>query len=524
MHKFKNRMEIVAAIVMATMLLFGGVAHAQKSGSLVVPVRVVDGHLVVTGHVANRSGDINDVSLEISFEDPGVFTLDANQYRWLDDPEVVKLFLQPQLQLQFPAAEVKAETRVQRSQMHDDMTKFLSGKLDQPKVKGILGAGFLRKYHVALDVAAGTLTLSPLDAGPARGQIVSSFELRAGRVWVPLDYGAGKSGEMLLGGDVYDTYIDSALARQLGKPAGDVAPVWLGRSGEIDLSRQMALRPYEIKGANSGATVITGVNFLEAFRVDVDWSRSQVAFTPTARPQYPEADFAYFQAEAQASPDALQSYLERFPDARLSREAVQRLMDERLQQQDATDDQFMKALKWVADTSPPGRRMENCAVYVRAFRGMPDRASLVVQSGLFALQYSRDAITVQDIYRLHNIVGEAYLQQDKLNDAWRHFLSAAFMPLDNQTDLAHNVEVNLNLARCYDRMGRTTRAYSRYMHTQGLIELLKEQLAGVDDNAALPPELRQKMNVLKAAMDEVPTAIERLKQEIPADELEMLEG
>jgi hypothetical protein len=93
----------------------------------------------------------------------------------------------------------------ERAAMHNQLTRFFSNRLDEHMVKGILGIGFLRKYHVALDVAAGTLTLSPLDSGQcAGGQIVQPFELRQGRIRVPIEY-ADKTGELMMGGDAYDT-------------------------------------------------------------------------------------------------------------------------------------------------------------------------------------------------------------------------------------------------------------------------------------------------------------------------------
>lgn len=513
----------VRALGGCALLCAGGAALAQAGGSLVVPVRVVEGHLMAIGFVTNRAGDVNDLSVELSFEDPGVFTLHGDQYGWLDDAPVVKLLLKPGAEFKFSAAEVKPETRPEREQMQNELTRFHSNKLDEHKAKGTLGAGFFRKYHVVLDVAAGTLALSPLETGAAlKGQVVRPFEWRGNRLWMPVQYGAGKTGLMLLGGDAYDTFIDSEVAKSLGKAAGDVTPVWLGGESGIDLSRQMALRPRPL--AATGATFVTGVNLLEAFRVEVDWNSSRIAFTPSRQVEYPKGDLAYFQAEIADKPEAFQAYLEQYPATRLSAQAARRLMEGRIKQVGATDEALMQALQWVAKTSVPERQMENCTPYVRAFRAMPGRDALVVQAGLFALQYSRQAVTVQDTYRLHNIIGEAYMKQDKVKEAWKHFLSAAFMPLDNNTDLIHNIAVNYNLACAYDRMGRATRAYSRFVRTQEMLAPLMEQVAGIPADAELSPADRETVEFLKKADATVKEALPRLKAKIPADELEMLEG
>jgi hypothetical protein len=510
---------------LAGLLGLAGVAAAQTPGaSLVIPVRVVEGHLMVVGYIANRAGDVNDLSLEVSFEHPGVLTLHGDQHAWLDAPAIVKLVLKPDVEVQLPGNEVRAESRPEREALHNALTRFHSNQLDEHKAKGVLGAGFLSKYRVVLDVAAGTLTLSPPESqAPPRGERVQDFELRDGRIWVPVSYADGRDGHMVLGGDWYDTHIDGALARELGKPAGNVEPMWLGEEGRyVDLSGQLAFRP----GSMTGPVLVSGVNFLESFRVEVDWTGSQIAFTRTRQPEYPQADFDFFQAELDKSADAMQQYLRRHPESRLAPDAARALMQRRLQEAEVTDASLLAALQWVVDTSRQERRMENCVQYVNHFRTMPGRAALVVQAGKLALQHSREAVTVQDTYRLHNIIGEAYFEQDQVNDAWKHFLSAAFMPLDDRTDRLHNISVQYNLARAYDRMDRHTRAYSRYVRTRDMLEPIAEQLEGADEATieGLAPALRMQVKLLKGAVGAVKEAVERLSKQIPPEELEMLEG
>ncbi len=532
-----RRCTAILALAAVALFLVGESARAQATGDLVIPVRVVDGHLMVVGFIANRAGDVNDLSLEVSFEDSGVLTLHGDQHGWLDSPAIVKVTLKPDVPLTIPGNEVRADSRQDRQQWQNAMTRLHSNQLDEHKVKGTLGAGFLRKYRVVLDVAAGTLTLSPPEvAAPLQAEVVRDFELRLGRLWLSMDYADSRSGDLLLGGDAYDTFIDSAVARKLGKPAGNVGPVWLGllaQSGGaqgIDLAQQMAFRPRDMgqdadKG-NDAAVFITGVNFLQGFRVEVDWTDSKIGFTRTTRPEYPQADFAFFQAQLDGGAATMQAYLEQYPDARLSPDAARSLMAARLEQPDASDDELIAAMQWVADTSPPERRMENCVEYVKRIRLMPGREQAVVLGGKLALQYSREAITVQDTYRLHNIIGEAYMAQDQVTEAWKHFLSAAFMPLDDRTDLPHNIAVNVNLARAYDRMGRNTRAYSRYLRAQEMLIPIKDQVEGIDDATVndMPAAQRAEVQMLKQALIDIKEAVGRLQQQIPAEELELLEG
>lgn len=509
-------------------------AEPSASGPLVLPVRVVNGHLMVVGFVADRDGDVHDLSLEVSFEHPGVVTLHGHYLlAFLEGMSTVPLMLKPDTEFILQGDEIESETRQERIALHNEMTRLYSGQLDEHKVKGTLGTGFLRKYHVVLDVAAGTLTLTPRAGGgeggggaPLAGDLVSGFELRNGRLWIPLQHSGGQSGSMLFGGDAYDSLINSEAAQRLGRPAGDVAPVWLGAAGAtggVDLSRQMAFRPSALaldgRTVPEGAFLVSGVNLLEAFRVEIDWAGEQIAFTRTQQREDSSADRAYFRAALDGSSAKLSAYLKEYPESRLSAEAAERLIEARLEQPGASDDQLVQALRWVVDTSPPERKMENAAGYVQRFRQMPDRSALVVRAGKLALEHSRDAVTVQDTYRMHNVIGEAYLAQDEVIEAWKHFLSAAFMPLDQRTDFLHNVAVNLNLGRVYERMGRPMRAYSRYFRAQEMLGPALEQIAEMPEDAELPPGA----NRIDGFGAEIAAALKRLKAEIPADEIALLE-
>ncbi len=94
---------------------------------------------------------------------------------------------------------------------------------------------------------------------------------------------------MVLGHD-YDTFIDGTTASTLGKPAGDVKPVWLNGPNDaavIDLSDYVAFRPsksFGVDGAIRGKTVLTlGVNLLESFVLDIDWANSKISFMPAQK-------------------------------------------------------------------------------------------------------------------------------------------------------------------------------------------------------------------------------------------------
>ncbi|MEJ1962750.1 MAG: hypothetical protein WDO56_14875 [Gammaproteobacteria bacterium] len=525
-------------LVCLLLIAIGSAGLAAGAAAETVPLKVVEGHLVVGVSLSNAEGESNDVMLEVSLERPEVLVLHGDQHEWLKDGASVGLLLKPDLQVALPANEVVIEARGGRERIQNELTRMHSNETGELPVKGTLGTGFLRRYRVVLDVAGGTMTLTPPGAAPRLDSTLArSFELREGRAWLPLRYADGKSGQLLLGSENYDTLIDSQSARDLGKAAGDIGPVRLGRESEtppFDLAQDLAFRPRLLADdddkANDGALLVSGVNLLEIFRVEIDWSASRIAFTRRREIRYPRADLEFFQAEVAAKPEGILAWLQRYPQSRLSAEAAAELMQLRIEQS-ATDDEVMQALQWVVDTAPVDRRLESCMQYVRTFVPMPGKTGLVERAGALALKYSRSAATVQDTYRLHNLIGEAFLKDGELTEAWKHFLSAAFMPLDNESDLVHNLSVNLNLARVYDRQQRFARAYSRYRRARDLMNVkgrdrpsLIDLLSHAPDESTLTPEARQLIESARIWKAEIDTAMARLRTKIPPDNRVLLDG
>jgi len=526
-----TRLTQVLLCVVGNVGLMTGVAAET------IPLKLVAGHLVVGASLTNAQGQSNDVNLEVSLERPEVLVLHGDQLEWLEKATSVGVLLKPGLQLGLPASEVVVEARSAREELQNRLTRLHSSEMGERPIKGSLGAGFLKRYRVVFDVAGGAMTLTPSRAGSPLAGVARNFELKEGRAWLPVSYGAGKSGQLLLGSENYDTFVDGGIARDMGKAAGDIGSVKLGRASDVppfDLSQDLAFRPRRFADDddrdNDDALLISGANLLEIFRVDIDWSASRIAFTRQRETRYPRGDLDFFQAEVAGRPEGMLAYLQQHPDSRFGAEAATYLMQWRLEQH-ATDDEVLQALRWIVDTAPADRRMESGMEYVRMFATMPGKTRLVQRAGMLALQFSRDAVTVQDTYRLHNIIGEAFLKDDELTPAWKHFLAAAFMPLDNATDLRHNLAVNLNLARVYEKQQRFARAYSRYRKARDLMSLkvrdqpsLLEIANGAVDAATLNPQQLQTVEAARTWQAEITTSMTRLRARIAPDNRVLLDG
>lgn len=512
--RFVQRL-LVAGTVFAGSTGWGAELDGARLGEspLTLPVRIVDGHLIVAVTLRDRNGASDPVSLELTLDNPDVLTLHGDQLRWLKidsaaarrgEEVLVTVSFGPGTEVLVPAGSIRPEESRERAGAQDRLTRLSSGALHDRRVKGCIGLGFLRPYQVVLDLRAGQLELTPLAGAPTGigasvgADINVPFELREGLLTLPLASPAGPA-RLVLGSTRYDTLIDAAIASKLGRPAGDVAPVELLGETPLDLAELVAFRPREWGAQEgSGTLLVSGVNLLKALRLEIDWLESVVRLTRQEEAGPAAADRAFFQAEQANNPDAYASFLARYPTARLGPEAARKLLDLRVEQWGVADEDLLQAVRWVINTSPPERRTENGAQAVRRLMDMLGRVEVTVAAAHLALEHSRRAITVQETYRLHRILGEQYLLLDDLSAAWKHFLAASFVTLHREPE--HTFLCALGLARVYERQDRPTRAYSRY-------------------RAALASGFR----ISPALKEEIDAALARLRMQIPADKLEMLE-
>ena len=221
-------------------------AQPQFADTGTIPIRVVNGRVIVlTDLVGLRY--TNEASFEISFEYPDALTLHPDQYGWLGlDPNdlglgespLIHILISPGIKLSIPAKEVVAETSEERVAFQNAMTKLHSAEMGERKLKGTIGIGLLKKYFVTLDLVEKQLILAPpKDTGEASATadladvVITPFEYANNRIQVGLSYGDDRRGVLAIGGANYDTVIDSRVTKPLGKPAGDVSPLFVADSG-----------------------------------------------------------------------------------------------------------------------------------------------------------------------------------------------------------------------------------------------------------------------------------------------------
>jgi tetratricopeptide (TPR) repeat protein len=503
-------------LVGAFLALLGVVAPASGADGVELgaaahklPLTIVDGIPVVSIKLTNPEGLVDAITVELALDHPGTLTLDGNQFGWLGvNPKSsppVKVALEDNATVLFPAAGISAERSGARQELHDRITQLHASKLKDRKLKGRLGIEFLRHYHVVLDPTQNFVELTPLADAPQPASITSDyaarFDAKTGLISLPVELPSGRS-QLVIGSSSYDTRIDPAVAEKLGRPDGNIERVELPGSVPLNLAKFVVFRPAdwrEKKTDQPDVAVVTGVNLLESFRVEIHWLASQIFFS-AVKPSTPNAaDRDYFMAERADTAEAYLAVLKKHPENRLAAEAARKLARLRMDEWGAADDDVLEAIEWVAKTAAADRRTEACMPYIRALASQVGRTELTIRAAKQALTHARGAITVQDVYRIHRILGEQYIDLNDLDQAWRHLMSAAFVKIDR--DPEHAFYVAYNLARVYEKQGRTSRAYSRYR-------------AALAVNFAISKEMK----------DAIEKSIATLKAQIPPADLQLLDG
>jgi hypothetical protein len=444
----------LSALLTLLSLALAAAAPAQEGGR--VPVRVVAGRLLVECDLSTPVRRI-PVNLFLDLDTPCGLQL---HNRAADPLGAESRDGQPQpIRIHFPDFSFTVPKREHGDEdLLDDFTKYHSHEMGENAVVGTIGAEVLRDWHLVFDLARGFVEFSaprPVEGSrpdAADGSAVLEVTLRNDLVWLPVRHAGRGARAMALGGSRYDSLVDLRLAEQLGRPAGDVGAV---EAGGFDLGAFVAFRPEDVVLSHPDGVFGTfGLNLFQHFRVEVDRVNRWVRLTPTAPPDFPADDLAFFRARAEDDPVALEAFLEAHPAARLAGEAAGLLLDGRLDE-GATDEEVARALAWADRTTPEDLRATAALDRMKALSddGWPAH---VVAAGELGLKSGREDRYPDAVHKIHARLGEVHLTAGRGEQAWRHLLSAAFgMPEDGM--------VNLALGRHYENEGRWRRAFSRYV-------------------------------------------------------------
>lgn len=457
-----------------------------------MPVRVIDGRLVVSCDVSGRNLRV-PVNLWLDFDGAYGFQLHDRAAASLPaetpDGRSLPLTLHfADFTLTIPRRESGPEEDFEK------FTKYQSKAIGENALVGALGAQVLKHFDVIFDLPRGQVFLRKQGglAGRTSGQtereILTPVTVRDGLVWLPVNLDGAKGRlkrALAVGSSRYDTLIDSRLCELLKRPAGNVGPL---RCDAIDFAPYVAFRPAKVTLSHpDGIAGVTGSNLLSNFRVHID-RKSRLATLQSARaPSFPKEELAFFRAMVAQSPQGLLAWLKDHGQSRLGREAAELLL-KLLTEQGAGGKELARAVQWINDTAPEDLRASRMFDLMEELAGK-GTVKLGIVAGELGVKSARADRYPEASYKLHGRLGELLLPIDN-RQAWRHLLAAAFgKPEDGM--------INLNLGRCYEADGRLKRAFSRYVQA-----LIKEEsseralaaLAGLD--ARLPADQRMSIEMI----------------------------
>ncbi len=463
-------------VVAATALVGRGEAQSTR-----IPINIVAGRLVVRCDVSTRFRRL-PANLFVDFE--------ATCGLQLHNKAAAGLKVEREDGTAFPITVhlPDLDFTVERRELGDDVyldefTRWNSIDLGEVAVVGTIGARLWKDHHIVFDLDAGYFELSaPREeeeeqAEPQEGATRLPVTIINDIVWLPVTYDDGTPAAMALGTGGFDTTVDAFLAEDLGYPAGNIGEV---RLGELDLASFVALRPAEVNYVHpDGALGVTGLNWLQHFRVEIDRVGRTVTLEQVRPAQHPEGDLDFFAAMVDEDRDGVTRFLEAFPEHRLALEAAELLVTLQLIES-AGEEEMRTALEWVDRACPEDLRataaleqMKQCSAF-----GFPRH---VILAGDIGLKGGREDRYPNAVHEIHARMGEVQLELDNETEAWRHLLSAAFgMPEDGM--------VNLNLGRFYERQGRWRRAFSRFVQASIRAESGPQAVEGLARVARKLPE------------------------------------
>ncbi len=429
---------------------------AQAADLAKVPVRIVEGRLVVACDLSTkfRRLPVNllieyDTQCELQLHNKAAAGLMCEDSGGGTVPITIHL---GGFQLTVPKREHGDEDFL------DEFTRYHSHEMGENALVGTIGAQLLSRYFVVFDLQNGLVELGPARAesatarDPVEGMTVVPLTEVNALSWLPVRYQDGTPGALAIGGARYDTVVDTAVCERWNRPAGNIPSL---RVADIELTRFVALRPERVVQVHpDGVCGVLGLGLLRHFRVEIDRVNRVARLQQTAEARYPEADLAFFQALVEEEADALQGYLERYPTERLSREAAERLLDLRLDEQGEAESCRL-AIECLHRTYPADLRATAMADLMQTLVAARHPEEAII-AGRLGVPSGRKDRYPNSVHELHARLGRLLLDRGQGRDAWQHLLSAAFgLPEDGM--------INFDLGRYYEQEGRLQRAFSRYV-------------------------------------------------------------
>lgn len=404
--------------------------------------------------------------------------------------------------IEIPRTGIIDESNLGDPQLSAELSGRYDKELDQVAVIGILGWPVLKSFGLTLDIQDNSLVLHPegtLSADETRSAsqfFVSGVETIGRSIFLPVNYDGGQRAFMRFNTNSYHTILNREVLDD--REAGVVDEVYFGHDESMKLSDMAAFYPQDMymdmwskyardkefekqvreafqeRGdvfpeefavqrpdqPSSDVLLVAGLSVLSGYRLIMDHSQGFLGLSRTVNSNYSDADHQFYMATSTDDESKLLGYLRDNPDDRNVEEAVSDLVALGVQN-GASVERQLETVQFGIDVASERRRFKYIADFVFQLSETPEsrnqNSDLIIALGEKALPFADRSNQPRLRQQVQMLVGECYLDRNDAKQGWRHYLNAAF-----NGDPENEALVRYGLARCYEALGRDSRAYVNY--------------------------------------------------------------
>lgn len=447
--------------------------------------------------------------------------------------ETTLLALNEDFRIEIPRSGILDERVLGNPQLSAELSAWYEDELDRVAIIGIVGWPVLKSFGLTLDIQDNSLILHPEgelsadEVQAASETFARGVETIGDSIFLPVNYDGGQRAFMKLSTNSYHTLLNREVLED--REAGVVEEAYFGFDKTMKVSDMAALYPQDLYmkmwdeyAANkqiedqvreemqergevfpeefavrrpdqpsSDVLMVAGLSVLSGYRIVLDHKQGFLGLTRTINSNYTDADHQFYMATAMDDEEKLFTYLEENPEDRNVQEAVSDVFDLGLES-GATIEKQLEAIQYGLDLASERRKFKYVADFVfqlsETSESRDQHTDLIIAVGEEALKYTPKSDQPRLRQQVQMLVGDRYIAQNDAQEAWRHFINAAF-----NGDPELEAFAKYDLGRALEALGRDARAYVNYAKA---IEV------------GLPAEQNQKAN----------EALDRLRQRIAPDD------
>ncbi len=447
--------------------------------------------------------------------------------------ETTLLALNEDFRIEIPRSGILDERVLGNPQLSAELSAWYEDELDRVAIIGIVGWPVLKSFGLTLDIQDNSLILHPEgelsadEVQAASETFARGVETIGDSIFLPVNYDGGQRAFMKLSTNSYHTLLNREVLED--REAGVVQEAYFGFDKTMKVSDMAALYPQDLYmkmwdeyAANkqiedqvreemqergevfpeefavrrpdqpsSDVLMVAGLSVLSGYRIVLDHKQGFLGLTRTINSNYTDADHQFYMATAMDDEEKLFTYLEENPEDRNVQEAVSDVFDLGLES-GATIERQLEAIQYGLDLASERRKFKYVADFVFQLSATSEsrdqHTDLIIAVGEEALKYTPKSDQPRLRQQVQMLVGDRYIAQNDAQEAWRHFINAAF-----NGDPELEAFAKYDLGRALEALGRDARAYVNYAKA---IEV------------GLPAEQNQKAN----------EALDRLRQRIAPDD------